>query len=268
MKLSIITINYNNVEGLSKTIESVLQQDSTEFEYIVIDGGSTDGSLDLILKNKEKITYWVSEKDKGIYHAMNKGILASKGEYCQFLNSGDYLASPNVTTRMLRSLDGASIFYGNMVKVWPNGKRYKNLSIDHQSFYPFYFGALNHSPAYIKRKLFDVYGLYDENLKIVSDWKFYLKSVGLANESLKYIDIDVTVFDMTGISNTNYELDKVERRLVLKEYLPENIINDYDKYWQDIEMMKRLKRYNFVYKIVWLIERMIFKFEKKFKKTV
>lgn len=96
MKLSIITINYNNREGLRKTIESVVAQTTREFEYIVIDGGSTDGSVDVIKEFSDYIDYWVSEPDKGIYNAMNKGVKVAHGDYCQFLNSGDWLYDSNV----------------------------------------------------------------------------------------------------------------------------------------------------------------------------
>ena len=91
MKFSIITINYNNCEGLRRTIESVVNQTCHDFEYIIIDGGSTDGSVDVIKQYADQIDYWVSEPDKGIYNAMNKGVAVAKGEYCLFLNSGDSL---------------------------------------------------------------------------------------------------------------------------------------------------------------------------------
>jgi len=100
MKLSIITINYNDKEGLRKTIESVLSQTWTDYEYLIIDGGSADGSLDVIREYEDKITYWISEKDNGIYNAMNKGIVKSKGAYLQFLNSGDYLVDNKVFENM------------------------------------------------------------------------------------------------------------------------------------------------------------------------
>jgi glycosyltransferase involved in cell wall biosynthesis len=90
-KLSIITVNLNNIGGLQKTFESVFNQLFSDYEYIVIDGGSTDGSVDIIAQNAIKISYWISERDNGIYHAMNKGIQVSKGEYILFLNSGDSL---------------------------------------------------------------------------------------------------------------------------------------------------------------------------------
>ncbi len=265
MKLSIITINFNNADGLIKTIQSVINQSSADFEYIVIDGGSSDGSKEVIQKYQDKIAYWISEPDKGIYNAMNKGILAAKGEYLQFLNSGDFIANKEVTSLMLSELGKESVLYGNMIKVWPTGRVFKNTSINTNSMLPFYIGSLNHSPSYILKSLFTKYGLYDESLKIVSDWKFFLDAIALGNEPVKYVDIDVTIFDMTGISSTNSILDKAERRKVLEEKLSKTILLDYDNYWKDIEMMKRLKRHKVIYKLVWFLERVLFKIEKRKK---
>ena len=90
MKLSIITVNLNNLEGLKKTYESVVCQTFTDYEWLVIDGGSTDGSREFIEEHQDKFAYWCSEPDKGIYNAMNKGIVRAKGEYLNFMNSGDY----------------------------------------------------------------------------------------------------------------------------------------------------------------------------------
>jgi len=261
--LSIITINLNNAPGLRKTIESVVSQTSTDFEYLVIDGGSTDGSIDIIKEFENRITYWISEPDNGIYHAMNKGILHAKGDYCQFLNSGDWLAANNVIEKMLNALPECSIFYGNMLKQLPNGKLYRDCGGKGAvSMLTFYRGTLNHSPAFIKRSLFEQYGLYDETLKIVSDWKWYFIVIALNNETVKYTNQDITIFDMEGISVTNPLLDRTERRLVLEELLPANILKDYDKYFQTIEQTERLKKYKVLKSVFWFIERLLFKYEK------
>lgn len=114
MKLSIITVNRNNTEGLRKTIESVVSQTYTDFEYIIIDGASTDGSVDIIKEYADRITYWVSEPDNGIYNAMNKGILKAKGEYLQFLNSGDWLVDEGVLQTMIKYTDDVDILIGNI----------------------------------------------------------------------------------------------------------------------------------------------------------
>lgn len=265
-KLSIITINRNNAEGLRKTIKSVVNQTSTDFEYIVIDGGSTDGSVEAIKEYEDKITYWLSEPDTGIYNAMNKGIRLAKGEYCQFLNSGDTLVAPDVTEKMLHNLHDTGIVIGNMLKRLLTGKIYrdKGKGVEKPTFLTFYRGTLNHSPAYIKRSLFEKYGLYDENLRIVSDWKWYLQAVGLNNESVSYNDIDVSMFEMDGISNSNIELVQQERRKVLEELIPENILADYDKHWRNINQSARINRFCITRFIFWFIERLMFKLEKWF----
>jgi len=267
MKLTIITINYNNASGLKKTMESVFAQTSTEFEYIVIDGNSTDGSIEVIQQfNNSPMQYFsfISEPDSGIYNAMNKGIGMAKGEYCQFLNSGDCLVAPDVTAKMLKALpDNCSIFYGNMLKQMPKGKiRRDTCEEGNITMLTFYTGSLNHSPALIKHSLFDQYGLYDETLKIVSDWKWYLNVIGIHNEPVKYINLDITLFDMTGISTVNSVLDKLERRKVLQELLPASVLADYERWAFSIDQQKRINRYWITRNGFWLLERMLFKFEK------
>jgi glycosyltransferase involved in cell wall biosynthesis len=256
-KLSIITINYNNAVGLKKTIQSVVNQTPKDFEYIVIDGGSTDGSVEIIEHFKAKITYWLSEPDTGIYAAMNKGIRAAKGEYCQFLNSGDWLWKDDVTARMLFDLPKASIVYGNKIREY-EGKNKVEKSYQGRplTLLDMYQSTLFHSCAYIKRALFDKYGLYDENLKIVSDWKFYLIAIGLHNESVAYRDIDMVWFDSNGISSTNKSLDKQERIVVLKEVIPASIRLDYEKFSTDSQIINRLKKN----KIAWLITLNLYRF--------
>ena len=111
--LSIITINLNNREGLRKTIESVVNQTFQDFEFIVIDGASTDGSVEVI-QDYPRINYWISEPDTGIYNAMNKGIAKATGEYCLFLNSGDTLFQINTLTGILQSNPKGDIIFGNV----------------------------------------------------------------------------------------------------------------------------------------------------------
>ncbi len=297
MHLTIITINYNNASGLRKTMESVLNQTSQDFEYIVIDGGSTDDSLKLIKEYARIRTpsinegskafipcLWrstpegieggfLSESDNGIYHAMNKGIRLSRGKYLHFLNSGDWLADNNVVKNMLNEITphtkqdaqpelGPDILVGNVISVRPDGKVRDNRNNKEVSFFTFYRGTLQHTSAYIRKALFDNYGLYDENLKIVADWKWYLIVAGLNKANIQFTDIYVTCFDITGISSTQLELDKSERRKVLKELLPTPILADYDKYHFDILQMQRIKKHPILYNFFWFIERCLFKMEK------
>ena len=296
MKLSIVTINYNNAEGLRKTMESVLAQTYTEIEYIIVDGASTDGSVDVIRELATRPTIkWVSEKDKGIYNAMNKGIEVALGkrvvnddhtsspnspiasspnslsDYIQILNSGDILFDANVTQRMIEYLDQINsqnenpigILYGNMIKVNAQGKVVGKSGYTEYSLRQFYSSTLNHDCAYIRKDLFEDYGLYDEQLKIVSDWKWYLQAIGLGRLKPEYVDIDVTIFDDGGISETNLALRNAERRKVLEKELPPAVLWDYDTHAFEMEQMKRLRRWK-MYWLVYFIERVCFKLEKWF----
>lgn len=275
MRLSIITINRNNAAGLEKTLQSVALQTFKEFEYIIIDGASTDGSVEVVKLHEPEFAHlkWVSEPDKGIYNAMNKGIRMASGDYIQILNSADCLATDDVTEQMLVALEKAdypSILYGNMVKCFPDGHRMvdKNFAGQEITMLGMYTGTLNHDPTYIRRDLFAKYGFYDESLKIVSDWKWYLQAIVLGNEKPKYVDLDVTLFDMTGISESNKELDRIERKQVLTQLFPEAVLKDYEQYAFPIEQIRRLQRHPWSYKMVWFLERCLFKLEKmKRKKT-
>jgi glycosyltransferase involved in cell wall biosynthesis len=210
MKLSIITINRNNAAGLEKTMQSVVAQTFKEFEYVVVDGVSTDDSVEIIKRYSQefgKRLKWVSEPDTGIYNAMNKGIRMASGDYIQILNSGDCLAAPDVLERMLKAFEEKgcpSILYGNMVKCFPDGRKLVDKCFAGQeiTMLGMFTSTLNHDPAYIRRDLFDKYGFYDESLKIVSDWKWYLQAIILGSEKPAYVDLDVTLFDMTGVSES------------------------------------------------------------------
>ena len=276
MILSIITINRNNAAGLEKTMQSVLPQTRKDFEYVIVDGASTDGSEAVIERLAPAFgdrLKWVSEPDKGIYNAMNKGIGMATGEYIQILNSGDSLVSPEVVEKMYAALEKSghpSILYGNMLKDFPDGHvhRDKGFAGEDITLLGMYIGTLNHSPAYIRRSLFDKYGPYDESLKIDSDWKWYLQAIVFGEEKPVYVDIDVTLFDMTGISETNTALTKAEREQVLKELVPPTVLADYDAWVPSIRQMRRIKRHPWAYKIVWFLERVLFKLEKRKDKKI
>ena len=362
MKLSIITINYNNAEGLRKTLTSVASQTYANIEHIIVDGGSTDGSVEIIREyaNNEAMRLqgykaikqessedndtvphrpiaqspdrheirWISEPDKGIYNAMNKGIEIALGrrvvnddhtssphrlialsphrlsDYIQILNSGDILAAPDVTERMMAALaqqvkgkddskagtnassphrliasspkqNCPAILYGNMIKEYPDGRRVKDTCLGdsktHEkevvlretewTMYDFIKGTINHDPTYIRRDIYEKYGLYDDNLKIVSDWKWFLQAVVFGGEKVYYIPMDVTIFDMTGISETNLAAREVERRNELEKMFPMAVLKDYDAYHFPISQIQRLKRHH-MWPLVYFVERVLFKLEK------
>ncbi len=219
MKLSIITINYNNKDGLKKTIESVVSQTFKDFQYIIIDGGSTDGSLEIIQHYNQQINYWVSESDKGIYNAQNKGILVATGEYLLFLNSGDWLCSEEVIKRLLEDIDGYDIIYGNQYFHFANGRIVEDRFSEVLTFYFLaFYSSLPHQASLIRRTLLIEMGLYDETLKIASDWKFFLLAIFKRNCKYLHKDFFVTNYNMEGI-HTDPEYKEIQ----LKER--EEVIN-------------------------------------------
>jgi glycosyltransferase involved in cell wall biosynthesis len=208
--LSIITINLNNAAGLQKTMQTVFVQSFKDFEYIVIDGESKDGSVALIEKYKDRLSYWVSESDTSVYNAMNKGVQKATGDYLLFLNSGDYLVDENILAKVSKELDGSGIVYGNVFLIESPSRSWTGHYPDTLSFQHFVDGSLPHPGSFIKRTVFDEVGYYDESLKIVADWKFFLDAICKFNISYKHIDLTVSVFLLDGLSSLSANKDKVQ----------------------------------------------------------
>lgn len=229
MKLSIITINYNNAGGLKKTLDSILGQTEKSFEYIVIDGGSTDGSKEL-LEQSNGITYWISEKDKGIYDAMNKGIMKAQGEYLLFINSGDRLCEPDTLKKIFPHLNGTAIVYGNL-KIDENGQLKDGFMPAVIDLKQMMNDTLWHPVSFIKRELFDKYGLYKTDYKICGDYDFFFNVVIDKKVSLKHVNQFISVFDLSGISSRpeNVVLIKAEKAKIQKSYLSEEQIEEFRK---------------------------------------
>lgn len=261
MKLSIVTINFNNEIGLRKTIESVFHQTYKNFEYIIIDGGSTDKSVDVIKDFQSIITYWVSEPDKGIYNAMNKGIAQVHGEYCIFMNSGDTFYESATIEKSLPHLDGTAIVSGktyteNTIFPAPSG-------ISLGMFMRF---SLMHQSTFIKTSIQKKYK-YDEDYKIVSDRKFLMQVLIYENVSYKAIDVTISNFDMTGISMTNKELEQKERKDVLNSLIPPRILKDYINDSNDIDynlylQLHQSKYRKYFYTLIMCLLKFIFLFMK------
>jgi len=237
-KLSIITINYNNKEGLQKTIESVLNQTFIDFEYIIIDGGSTDGSKALLETYDDKINYWVSEKDKGIYNAMNKGILKATGDYLQFLNSGDWLLDECILSKVFNEPRNAEILYGNMNNILSNGTINLMVPLSETELTLANFNTnirptILHPSSFIKRSLF-ADGLYDENYSIIADIKFFIEKIIIKNCTVNYLPYTITNFNMDGISSNpdNWIKTVEERNRIFTEFLPPRMLKDYEVYFQ------------------------------------
>lgn len=221
MKLSIITINYNNKKGLLKTAESIVAQTHREFEWIVIDGGSTDSSQDVIIQFAKNINYWVSEKDKGVYNAMNKGIKVAKGDYCLFLNSGDRLHAKDTIKDILPELHSDDIISGDEWWVDQN-YQFKKVNTNPEKLTPYRLlaGILWHQCTFIKRELLNEHP-YDESLRISSDWEEMFYELIVKKGSYRHIPFVISDFIVGGISQ-NGKLITKERTAVLDKYLTKN----------------------------------------------
>lgn len=239
-KLDIITITLNNKDGLEKTIESVINQSVfEEINFIIIDGDSSDGSKEIIEQYKDKLFYYVSESDEGIYNAMNKGIRASVSPYLLFLNSGDYLSENNVLERIFPYLDGKYDFvYGNEIKlrVDPFGKNRDPFAwVSNQMNYKWYTNgywhhrnlkatefpdeltedffrttALPHQSTFIKASLQKEHP-YDESCKLLGDWKF-LREAWKNGCTYKHAPITVSVYGLDGVSTKQRSLFEKEKQ--------------------------------------------------------
>lgn len=239
--ISIITINYNNKVGLERTLKSVLNQTCLDFEYIVIDGGSSDGSKELIEQYNTKINYWISEPDKGVYNAMNKGILHAQGEYLLFLNSGDEFFESSVIQENLTLIHTTDLIYFNINVVAENDNYIKKYP-SKLSFSYLLNDTLPHPATFIKKSLFEKIGLYDENFKIVSDWKFFILALVKYNATYQYIDNVFSIFYFDGISSKKENLNLLlsERNKVLETEFP-LIIAEYGKLSQQNTIIQELK---------------------------
>ncbi len=209
--LSIITVNLNNAQGLALTIRSVLSQTFRDFEFIVIDGDSTDESISVLKQFQSSITKWISEKDTGIYHAQNKGIGLAGGDYCLFLNSGDYLAESRVVEKMFYKNNHADIFYGDLLL--KKGDAFPELRKSPDTINRLHLlkDTLWHPVSFIRRKLFHDYGMYEEKYKIAGDYEFFVRTLIKYKIKAQHIPVAVSVFDVTGMSSNPLFRKQLER---------------------------------------------------------
>ncbi|EGK01924.1 MULTISPECIES: glycosyltransferase family 2 protein [Dysgonomonas] len=225
MKLSIITINFNNADGLRKTIESVISQNQSGFEYIVIDGNSTDGSIEVIKESNNHISFWLSEADTGVYNAMNKGIKHANGEYLLFLNSGDTLLKDAGLTGIIDKLTGEDIIYYNLeICDTTNNNKFIKFYPDYIDFKYLIEDGLPHMGTFIKRNTLIDYGGYSEQMRISSDWAFFIDAICLNNASYKHIDDCFSTFYLDGMSSDS------QNRQVLTDERNNHIATTYPLY--------------------------------------
>lgn len=233
MLLSIITINFNNRDGLRRTCESVVGQSCRDFEFIVIDGGSTDGGREVIKEYEAYFDFWSSMPDNGVYHAMNKGVRVAHGDYVLFLNSGDTFYDHDVVKRVLPLLKDCDVLTGG---TWLSSGRL--IPAPHTVTMGFLYGAtLCHQSSFIRRELLSELP-YDEDLRYVSDWKFWVQALIFRDGVYRHTDVVVSNYDWNGMSTVNYKEVEKEKEQALLSFFPKKVWEDYHKYvigdgWED-----------------------------------
>ena len=253
MKLSIVTINLNNYQGLKKTLESINSLDLTGIEFIVIDGASTDGSVELIQSYSKIITHALIEKDSGIYNAMNKGVQLAKGDYLYFLNSGDVLLSS--FPQIINSLDNTSSYAFSVLSERNN--QIKPFNPNDFGYVKYYDFAFPHQGFIFKKEVFDRFGYYDESYKMLADFKLILQI--LYNELPLVINpsINLALYDLSGFSSDmkNRGLMHLEKQRAFKEVSPGIysdliILLDYRQKWDKLRSILKKYRIFWLYKLL------------------
>lgn len=210
--LTVITVNFNNIAGLEKTMASVLPQLNQCIDYVVIDGGSTDGSDEIIRKHADRLHYWCSEPDGGIYQGMNKGVRHSDGRYLLFINSGDELL-PGVLQQIVPLLEReeADIIYGDLYFDYHNDGGIKLEKYPDRITLSFLAKkSLPHPGSFIRRTLLQETP-YNEQLHIVADWEFFVNSIIHRSVSTFHTPLVISRFDVGGVSTTQIEAHDRER---------------------------------------------------------
>jgi glycosyltransferase involved in cell wall biosynthesis len=253
MLVTIITINYNDAVGLKKTMASVLEQTYEDIEYIVIDGGSTDGSKAYIELYQKDLAYWVSELDQGIYHAMNKGIDQATGDYLLFLNSGDWLVDNFVIDKFEGFNPVEDLVYGDpLVRdgiAWQRKLMPKHMSIGVALTH-----TLAHQAEFYKRSLFNDNFRYDTSYKVVSDWILTNDAIIFKKCSSRYLDLVVCCFEDPGISS-DFNLRHTERKRYFKESFDPLFLSLLKEYKLIQSQHETLKKSTLVQWSLWILQK-------------
>ncbi len=223
MKVSIITVCLNCHEAIESTVLSVINQSYSNIEYIVIDGNSSDGTLEVLAGYLDKIDYVTSESDNGIYQAMNKGLEVCSGDYILFLNCGDRLYSETVIEKLAAQSNSQDILYGDLMLDFTDGRKNK---IHRQPVklnrFLFIHRTLMHQSTLVNRRIFRIYGNFEEKYPISADLEFFLRVLFRPGVSKVHMPIIISSYDMHGISASpeSFKIRQRDRLRILKKHLP------------------------------------------------
>ena len=256
MKISIITVCKNAENAIERTLLSVVSQNcfSKNIEYVIVDGASTDKTIEIIKQYSEKYQIkWISEPDSGIYNAMNKGIKMTSGDYLLFLNAGDYLVHYNVIKSLMNLFESSefAIMYGDLFCIDPISGKYLTQIVDQQPDANFFYcGALPHPATFYKREIFEKFGDYEENFKIISDNILNKKLLCDYKVSAKHIDSVVSVFMYDGISTANVDLHCQEHKFFQEHFFTETELAEIKKIREEEETVKMLKKRKSIFRFL------------------
>lgn len=221
MIVTIITVCRNHAQELERTIRSVESQTWQEKEYLVIDGASTDDSLDVIKAHEASITRWVSEPDQGIYDAMNKGVKMAQGEWVIFMNAGDTFAGDDTLQRVFGNPLGADVIYGDVIK----GELVKKAEAPRNAHRMFYC----HQSAFVRTSCLREFP-FDIRHRMSADFK-QVKQLFLSGKRFRQLDFPVANFDTQGVSNRNRSAGLYDNIQVIRET---------DRLWEQVRLLPRL----------------------------
>jgi len=238
LQLSIITVCFNEVQTIERTLQSVVSQTFRNFEWLIIDGGSTDGTIEILNRYKTHFAQFISEKDNGIYNAMNKGIKLTKGEYLYFLNGGDYFFNNKVLSDIFSQSIEKELVYGN-IAVLKNDEPISIFKMPENLTREFIFRkTIPHQSTLTKRTLFGKVGFYDEKYNIAADYEFSLRAMYLHNCSVQYIPVTFAVFRADGTSSNDNERE-TEKLLIHK-----TVFTDFQRFMLKYRLYEKIVHYN------------------------
>ena len=248
--LSIITICYNIKDEIERTCESIVEQTWQDFEWIVVDGGSTDGTLDILNKYKDRINILISEPDKGIYNAMNKGIKVAHGEWLNFMNGGDCFVDNTVLTKVFKNRQYESNILLGIEERYKQNNKLAYIQNPPKTINKFTFleCSLAHQSMFYRRALFEKYGAYDERFRYAADSELNLRFVA-AGERVENLDVRVGKFMCTGVSHNRkaVRVAKEEHRIFNQCYFSKKELRNFN--WMRSEKqldITRIKLFNWI----------------------